>query len=260
MLLCLFGEGGCSIDHDDNRVLSVSSVSCSEQGIFICIFFCKKVGLLNNKQLLDWRDIMASKVILGCAAFVLFFSAPFFSGAASWNPLPDTGQTKCYDADGNEITCPAEGEPFYGQDAQYQGASPSYIDNGDGTVTDKNTGLIWQKDTADTNKDGSITSDDYPTGDKMTWQETVDYCDGLVFGNRSDWRLPDVMELESLVDYSGAVTGVNAAFNCASGRYWSSDFPAELPALAWAVGFPAGGHYWPSREDQYYVRCVADVL
>ena len=48
--------------------------------------------------------------------------------AANWNPLPDTGQTKCYDVAGAEIPCPAEGQPLYGQDAQYHGLVPSYTD------------------------------------------------------------------------------------------------------------------------------------
>lgn len=58
--------------------------------------------------------------------------------------LPDTGQTKCYD-NTQEIPCPIAGQPFYGQDGNYQGAQPAYKDNGDGTVTDLNTGLVWQK-------------------------------------------------------------------------------------------------------------------
>jgi hypothetical protein len=56
----------------------------------------------------------------------------------------DTGQTACYD-DSSEIVCPGEGQPFYGQDAQYDGNQPAYQENGDGTVTDLNTGLMWQK-------------------------------------------------------------------------------------------------------------------
>ncbi|MHA1402046.1 MAG: hypothetical protein ACTSQE_16985, partial [Candidatus Heimdallarchaeaceae archaeon] len=59
--------------------------------------------------------------------------------------IVDTGLTLCYD---NSITIsfPLETDPFYGQDAQYIGNHPSYKDNGDGTVTDLNTGLMWQQD------------------------------------------------------------------------------------------------------------------
>ncbi len=74
-------------------------------------------------------------------------------GAASVPyPIVDTGQSTCYDNSG-VIDCPAEGEAFYGQDAQYSGNAPSYTDNGDpftgsgqaGTVTDNVTGLVWQQ-------------------------------------------------------------------------------------------------------------------
>jgi hypothetical protein len=60
----------------------------------------------------------------------------------------DTGQEKCYD-NSREIICPEPGEAFYGQDAQNQGIQPAYQDNGDGTVTDLNTGLLWQQDPGD---------------------------------------------------------------------------------------------------------------
>jgi hypothetical protein len=57
-------------------------------------------------------------------------------------PVVDTGQAACYDDSGAEITCPAKGEAFYGQDAQFSGNVFSFTDNGDGTVTDNVTGLI----------------------------------------------------------------------------------------------------------------------
>lgn len=57
----------------------------------------------------------------------------------------DTAQVTCYDANGLAAACPSAGDSFYGQDAQYTGHAPSYTDNGDGTVTDNNTGLMWQQ-------------------------------------------------------------------------------------------------------------------
>ena len=57
--------------------------------------------------------------------------------------IVDTGQTTCY-SDSGVIACSQNG-PFAGQDAQYEGSQPSYVDNGDGTVTDLNTGLMWQQ-------------------------------------------------------------------------------------------------------------------
>jgi len=60
-------------------------------------------------------------------------------------PIVDTGQERCFD-NRLEIKYPKAGEPFFGQDAHYQGNQPAYRDNGDGTITDLVTGLMWQKD------------------------------------------------------------------------------------------------------------------
>ena len=59
-------------------------------------------------------------------------------------PIVDTGQSDCYDNE-NVIICPEDGTPFFGQDAQHVGMQPAYIDNGDGTISDVNSGLMWQK-------------------------------------------------------------------------------------------------------------------
>ena len=67
----------------------------------------------------------------------------------------DTGQLGCYDDYGELLSCPSIGESFYGQDNQHDGDQPSYTDNGDGTVTDNVTGLMWQQ-SPDTDGDGDI--------------------------------------------------------------------------------------------------------
>src|SRR5256886_17017803 len=56
-------------------------------------------------------------------------------------PLPATGQTTCWDSNGNAISCAGTG-----QDGELRKGAPlAYVDNGDGTVTDVNTGLVWEK-------------------------------------------------------------------------------------------------------------------
>jgi hypothetical protein len=123
----------------------------------------------------------------------------------------DTGQTQCYDSAGAASACPAEGEALYGQDAQYAGAQPSYVDNPSTssrqgrTVTDLNTGLTWQA-SPDTNGDGTI-----DVADKMTYQEAVARAETLTLGGYDDWRLPTIKELYSLIDFGGRdVSGPNA--------------------------------------------------
>ncbi|MCP4647621.1 MAG: DUF1566 domain-containing protein [bacterium] len=87
----------------------------------------------------------------------------------------------------DEITCPLSGEPFYGQDAQYASNEPSYQDNGDGTITDLNTGLMWVQD----------------PGAKMTYSEAVSGAGSFEYAGYDDWRAPTIKELYSLIEFSG---------------------------------------------------------
>jgi hypothetical protein len=100
--------------------------------------------------------------------------------------IVDTGQEKYY---GNSlaIACPPPGETFYGQDAQYQGIQPAYQNNGDGTIIDLNTGLMWQQD----------------PGEKMTYFDAVSGAESFSLAGYDDWRLPTIKELYSLILFSG---------------------------------------------------------
>ncbi len=105
--------------------------------------------------------------------------------------VPDTDQQLCFDTL-NVIVPPAPGEEFYGQDAQTTGLIPTYQNNGDGTVTDLNTGLMWMQALPP---------------EKMTWDEAVDGADTCSIGGYNDWRLPDIKELYSLILFSGTDPG-----------------------------------------------------
>lgn len=104
----------------------------------------------------------------------------------------DTAQTDCYDDYGNVITTPLNYDLYYGQDAQHQGALPSYQDNADGTVTDLDTGLMWQ-----------MTPD---LENKLGWVEAQAYAEALEVGGYGDWRLPSIKELYSLIAFYGCST------------------------------------------------------
>jgi hypothetical protein len=117
-------------------------------------------------------------------------------------PIVDTGQTACYDDNGPAITCPTEGQAFYGQDAQFDGKQPSYTLSGDGlTVYDNITGLTWTQ-SPDLDGDGDIDVDD-----KLTFTDAQTYADTTLnpqnYGGYSDWRLPTMKELYSLMDFRG---------------------------------------------------------
>ncbi len=171
-----------------------------------------------------------------------------FSKAGDWNPLPDTGQTTCYDGGGTVIDpCPVPGESFYGQDTNYSDSALAYLDHGNGTVTDTNTGLMWQQNTADTDISGNINSSDL-----INWQDALDYCANLSYEGDDDWRLPSRFELRSIADYGS----IHPVFTCQSSSYWSDRTYANITSSAWYLHFYNGydsAHY---KSNSYYVRCV----
>lgn len=111
-------------------------------------------------------------------------------------PIPDTGQETCYGAE-QPINCPATGEAFFGQDAQINGSQPSYNDNGDGTVTDNVTQLMWAK-SPDLNGDGVIN-----VSDKLSYDDAAAQAGDFALAGYDDWRLPTIKEMYSLMDFSG---------------------------------------------------------
>ena len=127
-----------------------------------------------------------------------------------------TGQTVLYNADGSEVSSLKSGDAFYGQDANYlKGATMSYKDNSDGTVTDLNTGLIWQQS---------------PSSSGYTWQQAVNYCNTLELGGYTDWRMPSCKELYSISNFATGWPYLNTTFfHLANGvtkdeQYWSSNY------------------------------------
>ncbi len=130
--------------------------------------------------------------ILNCTIIHYTFASPYdfsFQDANHLLPYPivSTGQRACFDDERRVISPPKPGEPFYGQDAQVPQRKPAYRDNGDGTVTDLNTGLMWTRD----------------PGPKMTYSEALQKVRHCRVGGYDDWRLPTIKELYSLILFSG---------------------------------------------------------
>jgi len=115
-----------------------------------------------------------------CLALVMAQAAPRY-------PIVGTGQTECYD-DARAIAPPATGQPFAGQDAQYPHRTPAYKDNGDGTITDLHTGLMWVK----------------ARGNKVPFADAVAGAAGCRVGGYQDWRMPTIKELYSLINFNGS--------------------------------------------------------
>jgi hypothetical protein len=112
-------------------------------------------------------------------------------------PIVGTGQLSFWDTEGRAMAAPAKGDALYGQDAQHPGTAPSYQDNGDGTVSDLVTGLMWTQ-SLDRNGDGTINK-----ADKSTYREAMASASNVTIGGYSDWRLPTIKELYSLIDFNG---------------------------------------------------------
>jgi hypothetical protein len=174
-----------------------------------------------------------------------------------------TGQTTCYDAAGIVIGCAGTG-----QDGELQkGLARAYTDNGDGTITDTKTGLMWEK----LSDDGSIhDKDNSYTWDNAFAVKVVGLNGGGGFAGHTDWRLPNRSELESLVNLGAVNPAVSPAFNTAcaasctvttcsctqSSYYWSATTYQYSPSTAWIVLFFDGVVYANVKPNGFYVRGV----
>jgi len=208
--------------------------------------------------------------VLGCDGSCAFDTGGCTcGGGGGGGAFPASGQTTSYGA---------------GSDGDVQaGAALSYTDNGDGTITDNNTGLMWEKKS----DDGSIhdwdneytwgmISSPYTMNGTMVTVFLAALNTPPCFAGYCDWRIPNVKELQSIVDYELAYPepSVNAAFNngCAPGctvttcsctrtsYYWSSTTSRYDQRYAWDVDFwngVVGNRY---KDDGIYVRAVRGGL
>lgn len=201
--------------------------------------------------------------------------------------FPATGQTTCSDRYGNVIDCTGTGH-----DGDIRaGASLSYTDNGDGTITDDNTGLMWEK------KDDSEGIHD--RGARYLWERAFSVfidalnntCEGdgevrcdsddlcgaggqCGFAGYRDWRMPNIKELHSILNYGKLYPAVSDEFNndCVSGctlqqcsctnpsGYMSSTSHAASTGRVWYVGFGFGLVDEYSKRYHYCVRAVRGGL
>jgi|GEM_PF-5512599 len=197
--------------------------------------------------------------IIMVAALVLFTAQAAYSGMAG------TGITNCYNDAGTGITCPSEGQNFYGQDGNYRHTlSYTKLDaNGNALVAsatswamvkDNVTGLIWENKTTDSSiHDASKT---------YNWADAqnvfIAQLNALNFGGHNDWRLPTREELRSIVKYSLSSPAITTEYfpNTKSNNYWSSSTGANSTSYAWNVYFLNGSDNNYNKSGSYYVRAV----
>jgi hypothetical protein len=157
--------------------------------------------------------------------------------------LPKTGQTIIYQA---------------GDDGTYQKGypktEPRFIDNNDGTIYDRATGLEWIKDPSALG--GVWGSGITPT--KMTCANAIINSEALNYAGHTDWRLPNIKELQSIVDYGTYSPAINSTYfpNTQSDRYWSGTTYAAYTGSAWFVSFGVGDISVSDKVSSYYVRPV----
>jgi hypothetical protein len=158
-----------------------------------------------------------------------------------------TGQIHCWNAAGQGISCPGSG-----QDGEFQkGLDRAYVDHGDGTITDTRTGLMWEK-----------LSDDGSIHDKDNYYFRPNHLAKAVglnqqgFAGYTDWRVPNVKELQSLVNYGTRSPAISPEFHtgCVPGctvltcsctntsyyGYWTSSAYESNPTRSWIVEFLRG--------------------
>lgn len=206
---------------------------------------------------------MKKIIFLSTILCVLFFVKP---NCAYPFPIPDTGQTKCYN-DTEEIPCPGPGEGFHGQDGSYLINPPSYTkldENGNDLpdtatswvmVRDNVTGLIWE-----------VKTDDDSIHDKDITSKWEYACDNFIvqlnyrhLGGYSNWRVPTVYELASITDLGRYNPAVNTDFfpNTVSSSYWTSTSNVNNTNVANVISFQDGdgGQVFKTSRN-VYVRAV----
>ena len=187
--------------------------------------------------------------------------------------FPATGQTTSFPP-----TLKTTNAPVRDDGVVRAGGALRYQNNGDGTITDLNTGLMWEQKirdivTARGNHDVTLTfAWDSAAPTIWDWLEQVNTEGGTGLAGHNDWRIPNVKELQSIVDYGTFSPAVDVAFNnnpgmratcsvaeCSLtgvGNYWTSTTLELNPAFGWGVGFNAGGVFNDSKSNILFVRAV----
>ncbi|MEA1926870.1 MAG: DUF1566 domain-containing protein, partial [Candidatus Auribacterota bacterium] len=151
-----------------------------------------------------------------------------------------TGQTETY----------RTGDDGYYQDGavfSYQTLDPAA--NGEIVTVDNVTSLMWAAD-------GSEAGCNF--GNQTDWEAAVDWAQGLTFAEYTDWRLPNVKELQSIVDYGNHYPTIDTMYfiNTKTDRYWSSTTYIAITSSAWYVCFDSCFVLIINKTNDYYVRAV----
>ncbi|MFA6148388.1 MAG: DUF1566 domain-containing protein [bacterium] len=204
-----------------------------------------------------WTVDMYSGIVAGRGKGDGGYVWPVRGGRSGVLTLPKTGQTACHDDSGTVIDCAGTG-----QDGELQAGAdwprPRFTDNGDRTMTDRLTGLVWSRGGEAPGPPACN------PGTRKNGQGALDHVRCLNanrYLGRSDWRLPDRNELASLVNHgepnNAAWLNAQGFSDVQAGGYWSSGTYIPTPWNAWGVNMHDGAvtsfarkhdlHVWPVR-------------
>jgi hypothetical protein len=149
---------------------------------------------------------------LGIACMAIILPGYATAQTKTMKRLPDTGQTQSF-------------TNTFGEDSDYLLNSPFFIVNGDGTVTDTVTGLMWQQ--AD--------------GGEMTIESAETYCSGLTLAGYDDWQLPTAQEAFSILNHGTGNPALDAGIftNTGAEYWWTSERQVGNISKVWVTN--AGG-------------------
>jgi len=154
--------------------------------------------------------------------------------------LPDTGQTASYTSTS-------------GEDVGFIINPPSLTDNGNGTITDNITGLMWQK----------------VDGGEMTYENATTFCNNLTLGGYTDWRLPNSIELFSINNYNSINPALNTTYftQTQAEYWWTNEVRMDDATSVWVVNAGGGIGAHPKSETisaggtkKFHVRAVRNTI
>ena len=130
-----------------------------------------------------------------------------------------------------------------------------FIDNGDGTVSDKNTGLIWMRCSLGQTWDGATCSG---AALEYTWQQALQASDGYTYSGSSAWRVPDIHQLRSIAEWSCVDPAINIAIfpQTPASLFWASSPSRNYGINAWEVSFLQGNDNFTNKNNGLYLRLV----
>jgi len=239
--------------------------------------------LLGGKHLMNCKNLRISLKIFILISVAILSTVSLMCGSQTSEEyctshqcfaVPPTGQTRCY-YDYIWFDCPASrSDPYWGQDAQFPKARTLTCSGGpcstsaaveNEIVTDSLIGLVWQRALPSV-YDGCTKG--ATEGSLCNWQEAKNYCENLEYGGQNDWRLPNIFELQSIVDHQRCEPAIDSTVfpDTTSSDTWSSSshlikFRYEDTDSAWCISYTEGTtcRRIKSSHEKYYggnTRCV----